>query len=75
MFCGGQDGVRHARAHRGHEVNKYVSVRSCGRTGLFDARLLPHNLYVRKHAARVALQELPSSRHIRAFDLDAKVLD
>jgi hypothetical protein len=24
MFCGGQDGVRRARAHRGHEVNKYV---------------------------------------------------
>jgi hypothetical protein len=25
MFCGGQDGVRRARAHRGHEVNNYVT--------------------------------------------------
>jgi hypothetical protein len=26
MFCGGQNGVRRARAHRGHEVNNYVTV-------------------------------------------------
>lgn len=25
MFCSRQDGVRRARAHRGHEVNNYVT--------------------------------------------------